>query len=320
MKNIFTWVDTHPKNLKAKLVNQSFPVVTCLTLFAFFMVASTLFITQLINPAISEKIIIHFLPVDIAIGFFLYFVTAIDYALIVGRMQVVNNGLKARFTMNVFTCLGCFVGVSFVLFLWGLAKEIDWLIIILLIFAGSVMVKLAYESLGYFRDAKSIPSTIRTLSVKLIGFLHSLTQPLTFWIPELASPKIAKMSTKKLASWAFLLPFIIGLDDFVGYMGAMTIYNVFSLLLGIYLADIVIDVLIFTSPKLTKKVVEGAILSLLASWAFLYLMYKSYSESINVINKVLLESRSEAYLVLIISVFAYIVGRVFHKKSLRSDS
>ena len=320
MKNIFTWVDAHPQNLKAKLVNQSFPVVTCLVLFAFFMAASTLFITQLINPASTEKIIIHLLPVDVAVGFFLYFVTAIDYALVVGRMQSINNGLKARFTMNVFTCLGCFVGVTFVLFLWGLAKEIDWLIVALLFFAGSVMVKLAFESLEYFQEAKNIPPLFRTLSIKIITFLHDLTKPLTFWIPELASPKIAKMPIKKLASWAFLLPFIIGLDDFIGYMGAMTIYNVFSLLLGIYVADIVIDVLIFTSPKLTKKVVEGAILSLLASWAFLYLMYKSYSEGLGVLAKLAQNSKTEAYLVAMVCIFAYIVGSVLHKRSLRSNS
>jgi putative Ca2+/H+ antiporter (TMEM165/GDT1 family) len=194
-------------------------------------------------------------------------------------MQVVNTGSQARFIMNVNTCLGCFVGVTIVLFLWGFAKEVSWVIIPLLIFAGSVMVKLAFEGIEYFEEKEEIPVRIRQAVVKVLQFLHFFTTIFTFWIPELGSPKVKKMTAWQLAKWAFLLPFIIGLDDLVGYMGAMTIYNVFSLLFGIYLADIVIDILIFVSPSFTKKLVENATLSLLAAVAFLYLAYKSYSEA-----------------------------------------
>lgn len=87
------------------------------------------------------------------------------------------------------------------------------------------------------------------------------------------------MSSSSLAKWSFFLPFIIGLDDLIGYMGAMTIYNVFGLLIGIYFADILIDVLIFVSPDFTKKIVESAYLSFIATFAFIYLAYKAYSES-----------------------------------------
>lgn len=281
MKPIFDYLDKHKLEKKGRLLNQLFPISVCLIMLAIFMFASYVFIHYLINPWSTEKILIRFYFVDILVGFFLYFVTAVDYALIVGRMQTANNDAKSRFLMNVFTCLGCFVGVSAVLFLWGFAKEITLLIIPLLVFAASVMVKLAYEGHEYFAHAKTIPEIARTATMAILNILYYPAKFLTFWMPNLGAPAVKKMHPRNLIQWSFLLPFIIGIDDLVGYMGAMTIYNVFSLLFGIYLADIVIDILIFVSPKTTNKIVQSPTLSLLAVFAFLYLAYKSLSESIN---------------------------------------
>lgn len=257
---------------------QFFPVIVCLVLFIIFIVLTNFFIGTLINPFSAQKVQLKLELIDIAVGFFLYFVTAVDYALIVGRMQIANPGLKQRFSMNVFTCLGCFVGVSLVLFLWGFAKEIVILIIPLLFFAGSVMVKLAYEGHKYFAYAPEIPQVFRKGTMFFLK-IYYLTRFFTFWMPELGTPTVKKMTLLKLSLWSFFLPFIIGIDDLVGYMGAMTIYNAYGLLFGIYLADIVIDILIFMSPSFTKKLVENSKLSLLAAYAFLYLAYKSFSES-----------------------------------------
>ncbi len=279
IKKLFTWLDDNADKPSTRFINQLFPVVVCLVLFFIFVGLSYLFIQYIVNPFNVEKVAIELHPFDTFVGFFLYFVTAIDYALIVGRMQVSNPGSKARFVMNVGTCIGCFIGVTLVLFLWGFAKEVPWLIIPILIFAGSVMIKLAFEGIEYFEHSKQIPSFVRYATIKFLNGAHFFTRVFTFWIPELGSPKVKRMPTLDLAKWSLLLPFIIGLDDLVGYMGAMTIYNVFSLLFGIYLADILIDILIFVSPSFTKKLVENSLLSLLAAFAFIYLAYKSYSEA-----------------------------------------
>lgn len=257
---------------------QFFPVVVCGLLLTGFVESTGWMIDFLINPFNQNQILKSFLIKDFVIGFFLYFVTAIDYALIVGRMSVVNKGLKQRFVMNVFTCVGCFVGVTGILFLWGFAKEITGFIVPLLIFAGSVMIKLAYEGHEYFVEAVDIPKILRKITWVILKELYRVTRIFTFWMPDLGSPKVKKMSVWGLIKWSFFLPFIIGVDDLVGYMGAMTIYNAYGLIMGIYVADIVIDILIFVSPKFTKKLVENAVLSLIAAWAFLYLGYKSYSE------------------------------------------
>lgn len=282
---ILYWLDHHQHTKLGRLANQLLPVSICIVLFVAFILISRIFIANLINPFSTEKIEIQLHFFDVLVGFFLYFVTAIDYALIIGRMQINNPGAKARVIMNVGTCIGCFAGVSLVLFLWGFAKEIPALIVILLVFAGSVMIKLAYEGIEYFEDAKEIPSFLRRAMVLSLKGLHAMTTIFTFWIPDLGSPNVVRMSAMSLAKWSFFLPFIIGLDDLVGYMGAMTIYNVFSLLFGIYLADILIDILIFVSPSVTKRLVQNAFLSLIAAFAFLYLGYKSYSEAFELLHE-----------------------------------
>jgi hypothetical protein len=285
MSDVFAWLDKNVHTPKGKLLNQLLPVSICLIFYVFFVWSSKFFIAEWINPQLAEKVLLQFRWKDVLVGFFLYFVTAIDYALVVGRMQVSNPGSKARVIMNIFTVLGCYVGVSLVLFLWGFAKEVFWLIIPILIFAGSVMIKLAHEGLEYFENSRQIPSLLSKITAMIVDLFHYISRVFTFWIPEIAKPSTNAMSMSSLAKWSFVLPFIIGLDDLIGYMGAMTIYNVFGLLVGIYFADILIDILVFVSPTLTKKVVESAVLSFIATYAFLYLAYKSYSESMMMLHE-----------------------------------
>lgn len=176
MKDNFNSIIEH------RLFYQLIPVLVCAIMFVLFILATHFFIGSLINPFSSEKIQLKLALEDVTVGFFLYFVTAVDYALIVGRMQIVNPGIGKRFAMNIFTCLGCFVGVSMVLFLWGFAKEVEILIIPLLIFAGSVMVKLAYEGHEYFVKAKSIPKIIRSATMLVLKALYFPTKAFTFWL------------------------------------------------------------------------------------------------------------------------------------------
>lgn len=244
-----------------------------------------MYIEKIINPHVIKKVIFEVRGEDVMVGFFLHFVTAIDYALIVGRMAVKNPEVKARVIMNVGMAIGCYVGVTLILFLWGFMRDIIWLLIPILVFSGSVMIKLAYEGMEYFEKASYIHWIIKKGTKWLVTGLYYVTRVFSFWIPELGRPSTGKMSAWRLAKWSLVLPFIIGLDDLVGYMGAMTIYNVFGLLAGIYLADIVIDILIFISPTLTRKIVENAVLSLGATYAFLYLAYKSYGELVRVIEE-----------------------------------
>lgn len=307
MINIFNWLDTNVDTPKGKLLNQLLPIAICTVFYIFFIASSHFFIADIINPTLVDKISPIFHWTDVLVGFFLYFVTAIDYALIVGRMQNSNPGSKARVIMNIATVMGCYVGVTLVLFLWGFAKEVTWLIVPILIFAGSVMIKLAFEGIDYFKNSKSLPKFLSMTTMYLVDALYYLSRAFTFWMPEISKPTVKPMKTSELIKWSFFLPFIIGLDDLIGYMGAMTIYNVFGLLIGIYFADVFIDILIFVSPKFTKKMVESATLSLIATYAFLYLAYKSYSEALVLIHEKFLLTKENIFIDVLIFIAVVII-------------
>jgi len=319
-QNIFKWLDDNTNTPKGKFLNQLLPVTLSFIFYIFFIISSKYFLEHLINPTLTDKVSLEFRWIDTAVGFFLYFVTAIDYALVIGRMQVSNPGSKARVVMNVATVIGCYIGVTLVLFLWGFAKEITWLIIPILIFAGSVMIKLAYEGIDYFINSPKIPKFISHFTSLLVNTLYYITRIFTFWMPEISKPSVKPMTMNKLAIWSFILPFIIGLDDLIGYMGAMTIYNVFGLLIGIYFADILIDILIFVSPKLTKKVVESVALAFIATFAFLFLAYKSITEAGLLLHEKYLLTEKEIFIDITIFFVALLildllVAKLQHRKA-----
>lgn len=325
LNKLFIWIDEHRNEGKGKLLYQFIPIFICAILYLFFITSSHFYISHWINSQLTEKISLHFHWLDVIVGIFLYFVTAIDYAIVVGRMSIKNSGSKARVIMNVATVMGCYVGVTGVLFLWGFAKEITLLIIPILIFAGSVMIKLAHEGTDYFMNSPHIPNFLKKITITSVKIPNYLTRIFTFWMPEIARPSTQSLTPLQLAKWSFLLPFIIGLDDLIGYMGAMTIYNVFGLLIGIYLADVLIDVMIFVSPSLTKKLVKSATLSFMATYAFLYLAYKSYKEVYHLIQHEFATTNSQllSYLIAFIVgviILDIIMAKIQHRQSFLSET
>ncbi len=287
------------------------PIVAML-MYVLFIISTRLIIKFLINPYVSNDPVLEIHFVDFVWGFILYFITAVDYAILVGRIQVKNPGIKARFIMNIFTCLGGYIGVELVLLMWGHFKEIDLLIIPILFFAGNVMIRLAHEGHEYYTEDKEIPTFFKNFLYNLVKFFYPFAKFFTFWMPYV-TPKAEKFSSWKLAYLSFILPFLIGLDDLVGYFGAMTIFNAFGLVSGILFADVFIDILLFTKPKFTTKVVQNGIVAVLGTLAFLYLGYKSFSEMVHI-----LEDFNFGNFVLIIIVGLFIVITFFDPLKTRS--
>jgi len=180
MEKIFKWLDDNVQTPKGLLLNQLLPISISLLFYVFFIASTHYFLKDIINPNLAKKVSLNFRLVDVIVGAFLYFVTAIDYALIIGRMQVSNPGSKARVIMNISTVIGCYIGVTIVLFVWGFAREITWLIIPILIFAGSVMIKLAYEGLDYFVNSKKIPSIFSNIVKLAVNIFYFLTRVFIF--------------------------------------------------------------------------------------------------------------------------------------------
>ncbi len=54
-----------------------------------------------------------------------------------------------------------------------------------------------------------------------------------------------------------IIPFALGADDLAGYMVLLTAINIFSLLVGIYFGDALIDAALFANQEVTVKVVKN---------------------------------------------------------------
>jgi hypothetical protein len=88
---------------------------------------------------------------------------------------------------------------------------------------------------------------------------------------------------KKLSFWglavtSFTIPFILGLDDFAGYVPLFNVVNVFGFGVGVFLGHTILNILLFINPDLTIKAVKNPIVSLIGTLAFIGLALYGFFE------------------------------------------
>jgi hypothetical protein len=67
---------------------------------------------------------------------------------------------------------------------------------------------------------------------------------------------------------SFTIPFILGLDDFAGYVPLFSIVNVFGFSIGVFLGHMILNMALFIAPAKTIKAVKNPIISLAGSVVF----------------------------------------------------
>jgi hypothetical protein len=82
-----------------------------------------------------------------------------------------------------------------------------------------------------------------------------------------------------LLAMSFTVPFILGLDDFAGYVPLFSIVNVFGFSIGAMLAHMVLNISLYISPNRTIAAVKNPVLSLLGSIAFVGLAVWGFIEA-----------------------------------------
>ena len=258
---------------------QLLPISVSLSFFIIFSYL-TYFILKYINTlnAVEEKILITIIYEQVVLGMFIYLKTAVDYAIFVGRLMDKNQGIKKRLAMNIGTSLGCFFGVSLILIIWSIFKEVKIIMFILLLFSGMILIGLGDNSQEHFHDMNK---NFKTPVQVFFNITRPIVNMFTFFMPE-GSMKAKTLDLKSLFIYSAILPFILGADDLAGYMVLMSISNVFSLLIGIYLADAVIDIFLFTNRKLTTKFVKNKFISYFGAIFFIIIGVLSIIKAINI--------------------------------------
>jgi hypothetical protein len=230
----------------------------------------------LLNTFTSEKIQLHVRIADILVGMTIYLKTSIDFAIFIGRLMEKNPGLKGRIGIEIGTALGNAAGTFAILLIWAFFKEVDWLLAIMIVIAALVLVRLAQDSLEHvLAGGKTYPQWFQKSITKFDTILRDFNKLVDPLLSKLIPSHSIKAKTSAtfigLLAISFTVPFILGLDDFAGYVPLFDIVNVFGFGIGVFVGHMILNIFLYLSPTRTIQAVKNPLISLVGSIAFIAL-------------------------------------------------
>ena len=104
---------------------------------------------------------------------------------------------------------------------------------------------------------------------KIISRFNRLIAPiLKYILPDLRIRAGASLQFWPLFGLSFTVPFILGLDDFAGYVPLFNIINVFGFGIGVFVGHMILNMLLYISPDSTIRAVKNPFISFVGSIAF----------------------------------------------------
>ncbi|MEO8582074.1 MAG: hypothetical protein ABI425_05900 [Patescibacteria group bacterium] len=254
--------------------DQIIPLV--LTVVVFLVVSALLFIeVHVLNRFViaRELIEVHLRWSDIFIGMTIYLKTSIDFAIFIGRLMSKFPGWKNRVMIEIGTALGNALGTLGILVLWDLFREVRFLMAIMIIIAALVLFRLAEEGLDHVKDEHGqykygFFGFSRAFEKVLSKFNSTIAPVLDKVVPRLSMNDSGKRTMWGLFVMSVTIPFILGLDDFAGYIPLFNIVNVYGFAIGVFLGHMILNVFLFLSPSSTIRIVKNPIISFIGSLAF----------------------------------------------------
>jgi hypothetical protein len=272
------------KKLKRISIEQGLPIL--LTFFTFCGLATVLYgILLFINTLnLKSPIVLDFRRREVLLGIIIYLKTAIDFAIFIGNLMHSNPGWKKRIAIELGTAIGNGLGTFLILIIWTLFKEIPILMFIMIFIASVVLLRMAEESFESFLDQKNsfiilnIKKPVSLLQGQL-DMVNGLFRPiLKFFVPSLNLTKTKKLSFANLIVFSLTIPFVLGLDDFAGYIPLFTIVNVFGFSLGVLLGHMLLTIGLFAFPNKTVAIVKHPIVLIIGGVAFIGLAIYGFFE------------------------------------------
>lgn len=224
---------------------------------------------------------------DVLFGMTIYLKTAVDFAILIGLLMSKYPGFKNRVVIENGTALGNTLGTMAVLTLWFFFKEVKWILALMVIIASLVLLELAKGGLEHIeeaeREGQKVPKWVK-ISASKIDLV--LTKVMVVVSPVLSRilPSMSFDDTKKLTTWgllgtSFTIPFILGLDDFAGYVSFFKIVNVFGFGVGVFLGHTILNILLFINPIKTVELVKNPVISLIGTLFFVGLALFGFYEA-----------------------------------------
>jgi hypothetical protein len=249
----------------------------------------------------SESILTQINIQDVLVGSGIYLKTAVDFAILIGLLMTKYSGFKNRIAIENGTALGNALGTMAVLTLWFFFKEIKWLLAIMVFVAALVLFELAKGGIEHIEEAEyegqKVPTWVKSSAKVLDVFLTKIMAVISPVLSKIL-PSLKFDETKKLTFWgligtSFTIPFILGLDDFAGYVPLFNVVNVFGFGIGVFLGHTILNILLFINPDFTIKLVKNPIISLLGTIAFIGLAVFGLYEVYNIVSCLAIPSSSQ---------------------------
>lgn len=260
-----------------------------LTVITFFVLVGLLwgFISFLNLFPLTDKISLTFHPVDILVGLTIYIKTAIDFAIFIGNLMHSYPGTKNRIAIEFGTALGNAFGTFLILTVWTFFKEIPLLLFIMVAVAAVVLLQMAEEGLKDYLASPTLPDIITLPSRSLFSLvrrINSIFKPLTSkLLPHMSLSNKTTRSFISLLLFSLTIPFVLGLDDFAGYIPLFSIINVFGFATGVFLGHMLLNLSLFASPSVTTKIVRLPLVLLLGSVVFIGLALLGFYEAFHIL-------------------------------------
>ena len=268
--------------VKESAISQILPLVaTVITAVALIFLIYLEIIT--LNKFTPTDILTRVQLSDVLVGLTIYLKTSVDFAIFIGNLMAAYPGWRNRISIEIGTAFGNALGTIIILAIWDFFKEVKVLLAIMIAVAALVLLKLAEESLIHVDDEekgarlrlKAIANSIRNFLEPINKFFHGA---LRFIIPNLSMKPKLGLTFWGLLAVSFTIPFILGLDDFAGYVPVFNIVNVFGFSIGVILGHMILNVALFISPKNTIRIVKNPVVSVIGSIAFIGLAIWGFYE------------------------------------------
>lgn len=295
MESLYVRID------RSKLLSQLVPLILTGVVMAVFIALLHGALILFNAVPFSEPINMQFRWIDVLIGATIYLKTSIDFAIFIGRLMAANPGWRNRVAIEIGTAAGNAFGTILVIGMWVLLKHVDILLALMVFVASLVLFELAHGSMEHFTSwGTEGPERSRRISIKKSIFwtLHTFLDTIKKLIDPILSrvmPDLGeKMKGKSTLDWKHLLkfstsvPFILGLDDFAGYVPLFTVVNVYGFAIGVIASHTLLNVALFLSPQKTIVAVKNEIVSFLGALAFIGLGIYGLVETVRIIGHALL--------------------------------
>ena len=275
-----------PKQENA-LLEQALPLALTAVVCAV-LVGLTYLLVLALNSFTRLDIVPQIRIQDVLIGLTIYLKTSVDFALLIGNLMSAYHGWKNRIAIEIGTALGNALGTMIVLTIWSFFKDIKILLAAMIAIASLVLFRLAEDGLEHALAGGPTSARFATFIHgfdRILKFINKLFNPvLSKLVPHVGMRPIKGLSIMGLLSVSFTIPFILGLDDFAGYVPLFNVVNVFGFATGVFIGHMILNALLFINPKKTINVVKNPIISMVGSVVFVGLAIWGLREALHLLT------------------------------------